>query len=113
MSVPEAHPGTDQKTVKNTRVFSVLGEFFAIRFKELNTYSGRLTRCIATVFGRICDAAAWEIGVGIEICGHGYALVAAISDGACSRRHHGPARRAIKPETISVVTKPVGAPASG
>jgi hypothetical protein len=27
VSVPEAHPGTDQKTVKNTRVFSALGEF--------------------------------------------------------------------------------------
>jgi hypothetical protein len=28
-----------------------LGEFFAIRFKELNTYSGRLTRWFTTVSG--------------------------------------------------------------
>jgi hypothetical protein len=47
--VPWAHPDTDGEPVKNARVFSVLGEFFAIRFKELNTYSGRLTRCIAIV----------------------------------------------------------------
>jgi hypothetical protein len=36
-------------------VFSVLSEFFAKRFKELNTYSDRLTRCIAMVFGRIAQ----------------------------------------------------------
>jgi hypothetical protein len=34
-----------------TRVFNVLGEFFAIRFKELNTYSGCLTRWFTTVSG--------------------------------------------------------------
>src|SRR5882757_6716458 len=49
---PWAHPDTDGEPVKNTPVFSVLGEFFSTRFKELNTYSGWLTRCIATVFAR-------------------------------------------------------------
>jgi len=47
---PRAHPDTEWRAgQKNTRVF-MFGEFLATRFKELNTYSGRLTRCIATVF---------------------------------------------------------------
>jgi hypothetical protein len=39
-----------------TRIFRVLGEFFAIRFKELNTYSGRLTRWFTTVSGRFAES---------------------------------------------------------
>jgi hypothetical protein len=49
-----AHPDTDGERVKNTLSSVFWANFFATRFKELNTYSGRLTRCIATVFGRIC-----------------------------------------------------------
>src|SRR5882757_4639285 len=44
------------KRVENTRVFSVLGEFCANRFEELNTYSDLLTSQIRTILRWICRA---------------------------------------------------------
>jgi hypothetical protein len=40
--------------------FSVLGDFFADRFKELNTYSGCLTRCITPQIWQLRPAFARE-----------------------------------------------------
>jgi hypothetical protein len=59
-SSPEAYSGTEREAVKNTRVFSVLGEFFAIRFKELNTYSDLITRYITRRIGQFRPAFAPE-----------------------------------------------------
>jgi hypothetical protein len=43
-----ARSEADFEPVENARVVNVLGEFFGNRLEELNTYSGRLTRCLAT-----------------------------------------------------------------
>jgi hypothetical protein len=48
-SLARSCPGFEP--VKNAYAFSVLGEFFGNRLEELNTYSGRLTRCFATKLG--------------------------------------------------------------
>src|SRR6266849_5658983 len=101
------------------RAFSVFGANLAqIAFEELNNYSGRLTRQIGVISGGFIERRLGEFlwrarasGVtALDQCG---AVATPISRDDAARLRQSPQRPAIKPETISVAPKPVGAPTSG